>query len=182
MFTVVHGIVNARALCSARSTLLRNLGAPRIHKLNTKQPILCATFFTSTHPVHSSLLPTSIASTRSWHRLFPSRSPESFFSPIQLALSRWSRSTSLRSASSRNILYRGVPRGGGGGGFKHRTFRQENSWKEWLDRIPNTYLIYGILGLNGIVFFMWQSALTNVVGVLNFMTLVLCLTDAVFRE
>ena len=52
----------------------------------------------------------------------------------------------------------------GGGSYRHRTFREQYSWTERLDRIPNNFLIWGILGLNGFVFFMWQIAMTNAVS------------------
>lgn len=161
MLTIVHGIVNAGKLCRTTSMLSRNLGRTRLPAMNTRRQVFCAAFFTSTQPIlnstHSSLPP----SLRPWHQLKPFQ-VSSTSSPFQLAISRWTRSRAARSSSSRVLLYRGTPRGNGGS--RHRTFREELSWKEWLDRIPNGYLIYGILGLNGFVFFLWQAALTNVVG------------------
>ena len=161
MLTIVHGIVNAGKLCRTTSMLSRNLGRTKLPAVNTRRQVFCAAFFTSTQPILNSTHSSLPSSLRPWHQVKPFQD-SSTPSPFQLAISGWTRSRAALSSSSRVLLYRGTPRGNGGS--KQRTFREELSWKEWLDRIPNGYLIWGILGLNGLVFLSWQAALTNVVS------------------
>ena len=149
-----------------RTTSTSSLTRTSLFAINTRRPVVCGTFFSSAqHQLKASYSTTTLSSSLSpkpWHRLFPSQHNKTTTkaTSILLALSRWARSPSNRT----NLLYRGVPPTRGGGTYRHRTFREQYGWSERLDRIPNNFLIWGILGLNGFVFFMWQIAMTNAVS------------------
>ena len=48
-------------------------------------------------------------------------------------------------------------------GIPHFSYRREPPWKSWLDRLPGEYILWGILGLNGLIYLGWMVAESNVV-------------------
>lgn len=52
----------------------------------------------------------------------------------------------------------------GRGGIPHFSARQDPPWKRWLNRWPPEFIMWGILGLNGLVFLGWQVAQSHIVS------------------
>ncbi|KIR28711.1 hypothetical protein I309_02203 [Cryptococcus deuterogattii LA55] len=137
------------------------------HSLSRAQPVSMATirpshaFFTPFVPCTTGLSRSLLTSSLSTIR-FPSLPPSS-------SISNFLTKRSFTSSTKSLIRSSYFPRGGrlGGNGYGYGGGGPQGPWawftrlRRRIDRIPTMTLVYGLIGINGAVFLLWQYALSS---------------------